>query len=193
MRFLFLVLTAMSFMTARSALAAETAAEGHSGLPQLNPESFVSQAFWLIVIFFVLYVIMARIALPRIGTVIDARRHKISDDLAMATAAKDQAASVIAAYESELAKARAKAQGALQAATERAQVHDRNRQQHLADSLARDVALAEASILTAKKDAMAGLRQVATDITSSITQRLTGEKPDAAAVTAAIDAVSKTR
>ena len=193
MRFLSLALTVMSFTIAGSALAAETAAEGHSGLPQLNPESFISQAFWLIVIFFVLYVVMAKIALPRIGTVIDARRQKISDDLATATAAKDQAASVIAAYEAELSKARAKAQNAIQAATERAQSHDRDRQQHLADSLARDVASAEASILAAKKDAMTGLRQVATEITSGITQRLTGEKPDSASVTAAIDAVNKAR
>lgn len=193
MRFLSLILTVVSFAIAGSALAAETAAEGHSGLPQLNPESFISQAFWLIVIFFVLYVVMAKIALPRIGTVIDARRQRISDDLATATAAKDRAASVIAAYEAELSKARTKAQSTLQAAVGRAQTLDRDKQQHLADSLARDVASAEAGIVAAKKDAMTGLRQVATEITSSITQRLTGEKPDAAAVTAAIDAVSKAR
>ena len=193
MRFLSLAFTVVSFAIAGSALAAETAAGGHSGLPQLNPESFVSQAFWLIVIFFVLYGIMAKIALPRIGTVIDARRQRISDDLAAATAAKDQAAAVIAAYEAELSKARTKAQNALQTATERAQAHDRHKQQHLAESLARDLASAEARILTAKKDAMTGLRQVATEITSSITQRLTGETPDAASVTAAIDAVGKAR
>ncbi|MEZ5648449.1 MAG: F0F1 ATP synthase subunit B' [Alphaproteobacteria bacterium] len=189
MGFLFALIATLSMVSA--AFAAETATEGHSGgLPQLNPASFTSQIFWLFVIFIVLYVVLARIALPRIGAVIEARQQKITGDLAKATAAKDQAASVLAAYEAELAAARDKAQATMQAALDHAQTVDRDKQHHLAESLARDVNDAEAQIITAKKEAMAGIRKVAVEIAIAITQRLSGEKPDTAKVEAAIASVA---
>src|ERR1700750_1804399 len=90
---------------------ADTEAEGgNGGFPPFDPSTFASQLVSLVIAFVALYVIVSRIALPRVGGVIDARQNKIEGDLAEAQKLKDESEAALKAYESELASARAKAQ-----------------------------------------------------------------------------------
>src|SRR5690348_14196378 len=90
-----------------------TGAEGgqHSGnFPPFDSSTFASQLVSLVVFFVALYIIVSRIALPRVGAVIDARQNKIEGDLAEAQKLKDESEAALQAYESDLAKARSRAQ-----------------------------------------------------------------------------------
>ena len=85
---------------------------GHAAeaaFPPFDPTYFASQLFWLAISFFVLYVLLSRFVLPRIGGAIEERRDRIADDLDTAAQLKAQADETVRAYEKSLADARAKA------------------------------------------------------------------------------------
>src|ERR1700742_1453446 len=93
--------------------SAHTGAEGgqHSGaFPPFDSSTFPSQLVSLVVLFVALYIIVSRVALPRVGAVIDARQNRIEGDLGEAQKLKDESEAALKAYESELAAARSKAQ-----------------------------------------------------------------------------------
>ena len=72
-------------------------------MPQLEVSTFLPQLVWLAITFCLLYLLMARIGLPRVGGVIEARRRRIDDDLARAAQLKSEAEAVMAAYQQTLA------------------------------------------------------------------------------------------
>ena len=67
-------------------------------MPQLNPEFFVSQLFWLVVTFSFLLVFLWRISLPRIGSVLEKREKKINDDIATTKELHKEAESILKKY-----------------------------------------------------------------------------------------------
>jgi F-type H+-transporting ATPase subunit b len=87
-------------------LGEETLEHAESGMPQLNPEIFPNLIFWLVVALVALYLILTRIALPRIGTVMTERNDAISNDIEQAALLKRRAEEAEASYNAALAKAR---------------------------------------------------------------------------------------
>src|SRR6516164_3409840 len=83
---------------------------GHTAFPPFETEYFPSQLVWLTISFVLLYALMSRIALPRIGGIMAARGKVISDDLAAAERLKEQSNAAQVAYEKALADARSRAQ-----------------------------------------------------------------------------------
>ena len=104
----------MSFglwVLAAGAAAVPDTVKAKSGLPQLNVADFAPQLIWLALTFGLLYLIMSRVALPRIGEVIEERSQRIQRDLDEAERLKGETEKALGAYEQALAEARAKAQG----------------------------------------------------------------------------------
>jgi F-type H+-transporting ATPase subunit b len=158
-------------------------------MPQLDISTFPPQLIWLGITFVILYLLMSRLALPRVGGIIVARRNKIDGDLEKAGAMKAEAEAVIAAYERALATARQAAQATLKETTEKLAAEAAARQKVLTDRLAADTAMAEKRIADAKGAALADLRAVAADVARVAVAKLTGESMDDGRVKAAIDRV----
>ena len=78
-------------------------------MPQLNPEFFVTQLFWLVVTFSFLLVFLWRISLPRIGNVLEKRERKISEDLSAAKELQAEASKIQETIENQIKQARADA------------------------------------------------------------------------------------
>ena len=99
-------------------------------MPQLNPEFFVSQLFWLVVTFSFLFIFLWRISLPRIGNVLEKRDSKISEDLATAKELQKEAEKIQDSIENQLKQARAESiemiKSSLQSFQEKAQVELNN-------------------------------------------------------------------
>src|SRR5438067_11772178 len=155
----------------------EVPSEGHGVFPPFARETFASQVFWLALIFAAIYFLMARIALPRIGSIMEQRRQRIDGDLAEAERLKREADEAVAAYEKSLADARGRAQA----------LANESRQQHAAAAEVRRKALdaelnvriakAEEAISASKVAAMANTRSIAIDAAAAIVERLTGPPP----------------
>jgi len=89
--------------------AAHAAEASGPGMPQLDFSTFPNQIFWLVVAIVVLYLIVSRVALPRIGSVVDDRHSAIANDIAQAAEFKVKAEEAEAAYDTALAEARSEA------------------------------------------------------------------------------------
>ena len=156
-------------------------------MPQLEVSTFVPQLFWLAISFVILYLLMARIGLPRVGSAIEARRRRVDDDLARAAQLKAEAEAVLAAYQETLAKARADAQAAVKETTDRMAAEAAERQRQLGESLARQTAEAERQITAAKQRALSEMPEIVAEVARSVTEKVTGSAPDPAGLTAAVD------
>jgi F-type H+-transporting ATPase subunit b len=156
-------------------------------MPQLDFATFAPQLIWLAITFLVLYLVMAKLGLPRIGDIIAARKSRIDGDLEQATQMRNEAEAVIAAYDKALAEARQQAQITVRETTELLNAQSAERQRKVAEELARETAAAERRIDAAKRTALSGLRDVAVEVTRAAALRLTGNDIDPARAGAAVD------
>ena len=157
-------------------------------MPQLDVTTFVPQLFWLAVTFIALWLLMSRVALPRVGRALDGRRQRLDADLARAAEIKAEAEAVVAAYQKTLAAARAEAQAVIKETAERLAAAAAERQRQLVSSLAQEIAAAERRIAAAKEQALADVRGVAVEIAALAAVKLTGVPAEPRQVEAAVDA-----
>ncbi len=162
-------------------------------MPQLDLSTFPSQIFWLAVFFAVLYLLMAKLAIPKIERVIDKRQRRVEDDLDKAGQMKSEAEAVIAAYEKALADARHQAQLTMKETSDQLAALAAERQRQAGAVIAERTAVAEKRIATAKSAALADLRGVAVDVARAAAAKLVGGAIDEARAGAAVDAVLKGR
>jgi F-type H+-transporting ATPase subunit b len=164
----------------------------HKGpFPPFQAETFASQLAWLAITFALLYLLAAKVVLPRIGGIIEARRKHIDADLAEAQRLKAESDAAIAAYEKSLADARARAQALANTTRERQAAEAEKTRKVLEDQLNAKLAEAEKAIASTKTAAMGNVRGIAVEAAAAIVQRLTGTVPSDQAVTQAVADVLK--
>jgi F-type H+-transporting ATPase subunit b len=154
----------------------ETPAGGHM-FPPFDTQTFPSQLLWLAVTFVALYLLMARIALPRLSSILGKRRAHISADLAEATRLKGESDAAVAAYEKEVAEARGRAQALVNDSRQRQTEAAEAGRKALDASLGARIAEAERRIAGAKSAAMVDLRGAATEAAAAIIERLVDSPP----------------
>ncbi len=162
-------------------------AQAGGAFPPFAAETFASQILWFAIAFVALYLIISRIAIPRIGGTIDARSGRIADDLAEAARLKEQSDAALAAYEKALADARAGAQSMAAETRDRLHAQGEERRKALEAELNAKLAAAETTIAATKTAAMTNVRGIAVDTAGAIVERLTGATPTAPAVEAAVN------
>lgn len=158
-------------------VAAAAAAHGEkkkSGLPQLDPSTYPSQIFWLLVSFALLYTLMSRVALPRVTEVLDMRQTQRDNNLSRASHLQEDAEKIRQTLEAAMASAQAEAQAAMSA-----------REQENAKKLAAESARflehartriqnAEQNIAKAKEDALHSLADISAEVAADIVQKVSG-------------------
>ncbi len=164
-----------------------------AGLPQLDATKFAPQLVWLVITFAVLYVLMSKVALPKIGSVLATRKDRIEGNIERAQALKADAQATADAYDQAIADARQNAQEVVAEARNAMSADTALRHEQLNERLSVKVATAEARIAEATQQAIAGVRDLALDVAATATARLTGDAPDGKAVSAAVDAILKER
>jgi len=169
----------------------ETSGGHEGGFPPFQQDTFATQLFWLAITFILLYVVMSRIALPRVASIIDARRAKVEGDLAEANKLKAGADDAMAAYEKSLAEARGRAQTIGAETRDRLAAEAEKNRKALDDQLNAKLAEAEKAIAATKSQAMASVRSIAADAASAIVTRLTGASVPDGAVSDAVDRALK--
>ena len=174
--------------TEETAHAAAEAAE--KGMPQLNFATWPNQIFWLLVTLVVIYLVLSRIALPRIGAVLADRKSTITNDLAAAEELKQKALAAEKAYLAALDKARAEA-GKIAAETKAEIQADLDKEIAKADvQIAAKSAESEGRIAEIRAGALDAVTEVAKDTAKELVAAL-GGKADARSITAAVTAKVK--
>ncbi len=180
-------------MAEKKGATAHTSADGghKAPFPPFQKETFASQLVSLLIAFVALYLIVSRVALPKVGKTIDDRQAKIEGDLAEAQKLKDESDAALKAYEADLAAARSRAQGIGNETREKLNAASEAERKALEDKLSAKLADAEKTIAATREAAMSNVRGIASDAASAIVQRLTGVVPDGKAVSSAVDASLK--
>jgi F-type H+-transporting ATPase subunit b len=145
-------------------------------MPQLDPSVWPTQLFWLAITFIALYLVIWRVALPRIADVLEARQRKLDDDLKKASALKDEAETILAEYEKMRADAQASAHAVLQKTQGEMKAEAGRQSQALAAKLSQQTEEAEARIAEAKTAALASLEGTVNEVVAAATEKLMGAK-----------------
>lgn len=149
---------------------------GHAKpFPPLNPENFAPQLFWLALTFGALYVILSRVALPRVSEVIEERRDRIQRDLDAAERLKDETEKALNGYEQALADARSNASGIAKEERETLNAEVAKEQAKVEEQLNAKLAEAEARIAETKAKALEGVNTIAADTAVAIVAKLIGD------------------
>jgi F-type H+-transporting ATPase subunit b len=160
-------------------------------MPQLNPLDWGPQLVWLLITFGILYLLMVHVALPRIGSVIEARAARIAKDLAQADTFRRETEEAIAAYEKALAEAKQKAHAIIEAGRAKLKAEMAAERAKLDAELAKRGAEAEARINAAKTSAMREVNSVAADVAADIVRQLIGIAPSRPEIEKAVETARK--
>ena len=162
------------------------APQGAGGLPQFDASWWPGQMVWFLIVFAVVFALMAKVFVPRVGGTMAERDDRISGDIAQARGLKEQAEAQAALAEAEMAQARARGQKLAVDAKARVQAEANARQAAEEAKLGETVAKAEAQIRAARDEAMGHVREIAADTVRAIVARLTGAEASGAEVEAAL-------
>jgi F-type H+-transporting ATPase subunit b len=174
-----------------STTTAHTETGAKHEFPPFQKDTFASQLVSLAIAFVALYLIVSRIALPRVGSLLDERQNAIDGDLAEAERLRNESDGALKSYERELAAARARAQAIGAETREKLNAASEAERRTLEERLAEKLADAERTIAATRASAMSNVRGIAADAAAAIVQRLTGVLPEGKAVESAVDASLK--
>jgi F-type H+-transporting ATPase subunit b len=162
-------------------------------MPQLEFADYAPQIVWLTISFVILYLILSRIALPRVASVLDERERQVQSDIDRAQRLKAEAEDALATYERTMAEARATAQAELRKAVQAVAAEASARESGLSAKLAEQTAAAERSIAAAKQAAFADLQTMAGDIAGAMAGKLAGVQTTGPELQGAVAEVMKER
>lgn len=157
-------------------------------MPQMEFADYAPQLAWLAITFAILYFLMARVALPRITDVLEAREQRIANDLERAELLRRDAEAAEQEYERAAAETRSRAQEIASEAREKLKAEQNQKMASLEADLAKQTAASTAEIALARQQAMDGLRGLAADLAQAAAGRLLGSEVALADADKAVDA-----
>jgi len=162
-----------------------------AGMPQLDPTFWASQAFWLILVFVILYISISKFYLPKIKDNLDNRENKIKEDLENANKFKEQSEAKAKEYESILEKAK---KDVLKIHFESKSILDKDiqsKKEAIEKEIEKEVLKAQKEILELKKNSISSIQSISESIASNIIENISGDKLNESSIKATVEDVSK--
>ena len=156
-------------------------------MPQLDVSGFPSQIFWLVITFVFLWWLMAKVALPKVGLVLEERQKKINDSLDLAENLRIEAGSELDAYETAISVAHEEARKVINDANQEGTQASANQLAEMRISLTNQIAEVETEIESVKEKALEDIGQSAREVAISALEKLVGIKIPAKTLNTAID------
>lgn len=183
------MLNAITLMGLRLAAAKPAGGEDSSegAFPPFDPTYFATQIFWLFLTFGILYFLLSKIFLPRIGQTIEERSSRIADDLDAASRMQKEAEEAEKSYERALADAKAKAHNVAETTRQSVDAEIKVEMDAADAEAAKAAEAAETRIRGVRAKAMANIEAVAADAAQATVEALTGKKPTLATVKKALN------
>ena len=164
-------------------------AEG--GMPQLNPEFWASQVFWLILIFSSLYVIIWKLFLPKITNSIENRKLKIVNDLNETQKLKDSAEKKLQEYNKIIENSKKDAKKIIEDGKKKLNREIESKKQKFNEEIEKELTNVEKEIKNLKKSSMLVINKIAEDISSEIIKQVVGTEINKSKLSAVVQDISK--
>ena len=162
-----------------------------AGMPQLDPKYWASQAFWLILVFVILYISLSKFYLPKIKRNLDNRENKIKEDLENANKFKEQSESKLKEYELILDKAK-KEVNKIHFDSKTALDKDiQAKKEVIEKEIEKEILKAQKEISELKKNSISSIQNISENITASIIENISGDKLNQSSVKSAVEEISK--
>ena len=159
---------------------------GETTFPPFDPVNFTPLLIWLTLSFGLLYLLMSKIAVPRVEKILHTRAHTITKDISAANALRAQAEEAAAAHDKTIADAKAKALALAQETHARLNAETEAQRLALETDLNAKLATSEAQVLEMKAKAMGNVEAIAQETAAAIVQHITGKPADQSAIAKAI-------
>ena len=162
-----------------------------AGMPQLDPKYWASQAFWLIVVFTILYIFIAKFYLPKIKNNLDNRENRIKDDLEDASKFKELSESKLKEYEKILEEAKKEV---IKIHIESKNLLDKNiqsKKELIEKEIEKEITKAQKEIIDLKKNSIFSIQKISENIASNIIEKISGDKLNESSIKAAVEDISK--
>ncbi len=156
------------------------------GMPQLDPTYWASQAFWLVLIFTMLYLVLSKLFIPKIKESIDDRENKIKDDLDEAQKLKIIAEEKLKEYELAIENAKKEVQKTLFESKNKLNTEIKNKKKEFAKEIETEVKNTEQEIKKLKKESLANIAAISEEITSKVIEMVSGEPLNQSSIKAAV-------
>jgi len=162
-----------------------------AGMPQLDPTYWASQAFWLILVFTVLYISVSKFYLPKIKSNLDARENKIKDDLDDANKFKDLSENKLKEYEQSIEKAKKEVLKIHLEAKTKLDKDIQTKKDSMEKEIENEMLKANKEIIEIKKNSISSIQKISENIAANIIENISGDKLNESSIKAAVEQVSK--
>ena len=162
-----------------------------AGMPQLDPTYWASQAFWLIVVFTILYISIAKFYLPKIKNNLDNRENRIKDDLDDASKFKELSDSKLKEYEKILEDARKEV---IKIHIDSKNTLDKDiqtKKESIEKEIEKEILKAQKEISDLKRNSISDIQKISVNISLDIIEKISGDKLNESSVKAAVEDISK--
>ena len=164
-------------------------AEG--GMPQLNPEFWASQIFWLILIFSSLYIIMWKIFLPKISDSIENRKSRVIGDLNETQKLKENAEKKLREYNKIIDDTKKEAKKIIEDNKKKLENDIKSKKQKFNEEIEKELKSVEKEIKSLKKSSISSINKIAAEVSSEVIKQLVGTSVNMSNVSAIVEDISK--
>jgi F-type H+-transporting ATPase subunit b len=182
--FVYLIFFNLFFL--KEVFAAESA-----GMPQLNPEFWISQIFWLTLTFGILYIVLSKLILPKISANLELRRSQIQENIEAADKQRKESETKLKEYEEIILKSKLNAKKIFKETREKALKDINLKKDSLDDQINEEIKKAEAEINALKKNAPEKINKIAIEASSEILKNLIGTEINNSSISAMVNDLSK--
>jgi len=169
----------------------ETFAAESGGMPQLNPEFWVSQIFWLILTFGIMYVVLSKLILPKISNNLESRKSQILENIEAAEKQRKDSEIKIKEYDEVILKSKIEASSIFNQAREKAIKDISSKKEILDKQIDEEIDGAEKEIQTLRNSAPEKINKIAKETSAELVQKLIGAEINNSSISAIVDDLSK--
>jgi F-type H+-transporting ATPase subunit b len=175
-----------SFLFSLEAFAAES-----GGMPQLNPEFWISQIFWLTLTFGILYIVLSKLILPKISDNLESRKSQILENIEAAEKQRQNSEEKLKEYEEIVSKSKMEAKNIFNQAREKALKDISAKKEVLDKQIDDEIGKAEQEIKELQKSAPDKINKIAIETSSELIQKLIGAEVNNSSISAIVDDLSR--
>ena len=175
-----------NFFWIKEVFAAES-----GGMPQLNPEFWISQIFWLTLTFGVLYIVLSKLILPKISANLELRKSQIQENIEAAEKQRESSESKLKQYDEIILKSKLEAKNIFKTAREKALKDINSKKEILDKQIDEEIINAEKEIDSLRKGASEKINKIAIETSSDLIKKLIGAEVNNSSISAIVDDLSK--